>query len=69
MRGKQLAGRWLNTQEMAAELDMHRTTLMRMKQTGYFVETRHWRRKNPMNSKSDLLWNVDKIFIKMDIQL
>ncbi len=63
------AGRWLRTREMAAELGMHRITLMRMKSVGYFVEGRHWRRKNPMMEKSDLLWNVDRIFIKMDIQL
>ncbi|WP_222929767.1 hypothetical protein [Synechococcus sp. SYN20] len=63
------AGRWVESRPLCEIVGFSYTTLHRLKGEGYWTEGRHYRRKNPTRPKSELLWNVDRVFLKLGIAL
>lgn len=57
---------WIDTRVMAEMLGVHRKTLTRLKQSGYFTEGEHYRKKNPLAPRSDFTWHQTKVLLKMD---
>lgn len=56
---------WVNTKAMAAALGIHPITLNKLKLRGYFVENRHWRPANPMATRSQLRWHMERTLTRM----
>lgn len=57
---------WIDTRIMAGLLGVHRKTLTRLKQSGYFIEGEHYRKKNPLSPRGDFTWHQVKVLLKMD---
>lgn len=60
-------GRWLSSAELCQELAIGRRTLTRLKRSAYFKEGHHYRKVNPSAPRSNLLWNLDRVLIRMGI--
>lgn len=61
-------GHWVSSPQLCETLGFTRRTLARIKASGYFRENHHYRRKNPIREKSDLLWNLDRVMLRMGIE-
>lgn len=57
---------WIKTKEMALALGCHRKTLSRLKQIGFFVEGKHFRKINPLSPRGDFVWHRTRVMLKMD---
>lgn len=56
---------WIETNDMARTLGVHRATLQRLKGRGYFRDGHHFRKKNPLSPRSNLLWHEQRVQMRM----
>lgn len=57
---------WLSTAQMAKLLAMHPITLNKLKLRGFFTEGRHWRKLNPLSTRSKLRWHRERTLLRMN---
>lgn len=55
------ASDWIDTDTLCQRLQIHRTTLWRVKERGLLKPRTHWVRKNPTSKSGPLLWNEPKV--------
>ncbi|MCP9793280.1 DNA-binding protein [Vulcanococcus limneticus] len=51
---------------MASSLGIHRVTLQRLKQSGYFRDGHHFRKANPLAPRSNTVWHQQRVLIRMN---
>ncbi len=57
---------WVGTRAMASSLGIHRVTLQRLKQSGYFRDGHHFRKANPLAPRSNTVWHQQRVLIRMN---
>jgi len=57
---------WICTRRMAAHLGVHRVTLQRLKSAGYFRPGHHYRKANPIAPRSNTVWHLQRVLLRMD---
>lgn len=57
---------WINTSGMAKSLGCSRSTLTRLKASGFFRENHHYRKINPEAPRSNFVWHEARTLLKMN---
>ena len=56
---------WIETAEMLEAIGCGRGVLSRLKRSGYFKEGEHYRRINPLAARGKLVWNAERVILKL----
>ena len=59
---------WKSTAFMCEALGVSRSTLSRLKKTGFFRENHHFRKANPEAPRSNCLWHLTRTLLKMNAE-
>lgn len=57
---------WLKTTEMAADLGLHRGTLLRLIQQGFMKLNVHYRLLNPTSARPTFVWHLERTRKRMN---
>ncbi|MFM7674494.1 MAG: DNA-binding protein [Synechococcus sp.] len=57
---------WVSTRHMAELLGIHRVTLQRLKNGGFFRSGHHFRKANPLAPRSNTVWHQQRVLLRVD---